>query len=556
MTDKEKGDAESSQMDASPPDSIKHRDGPEKQPEDASSDVASEEKEPEYATGVRLIPILVAIVLGVFLVALDQTIIGTAIPKITDDFGGLDKVSWYGSAYFMTFGGFQSSWGKAAKYFSLKLVYLLSILVFEIGSLVCAVAQDNITFIVGRAIAGIGGAGVATGAFTIIAFAGSPQMRPRLLGILGATYGLASVAGPLLGGVFTDKVTWRWCFYINLPIGGLSAALVLILFRTPTQAKPTPATWKERGLQMDPVGIALCMGAIISFILAMENGQTKPWSSSVVVGLIVGWILMCIAFAAWEWYIGERAMIPFRLFRQRAVWVGSGFQFLFGGSFFLLLYYLPIYFQSVDNASAINSGVRNLPMVIAISLSSPIAGILTSKTGIAMPIMISGGGLATIASGLLYTLDIGTSAGKWIGYQILAGWAFGWAWQTSVTIIQANSQPQDMSTSTAILLFFQTIGGAFTISAAQTAFVNRLVSTASSTVPGVPPLAIVGTGATAIRTAFSPDQVAGIVVAYMAAVKLVFAMVTGIVGFSFVIAFAEKWERISVEKTKMASGAA
>ncbi|KAF2112525.1 major facilitator superfamily domain-containing protein [Lophiotrema nucula] len=528
-----------------------------------SQDGASDNVEPiekegeeEYATGVRLIPVIIAIVLGVFLVALDQTIIGTAIPKITDDFGGLDKVSWYGSAFFMTFGGFQSSWGKFAKYFSLKWAYLISILIFEVGSLICAVAQDSITFIVGRAIAGVGGAGVATGAFTIVAFAASPKMRPQLLGLMGATYGLSSVAGPLLGGVFTDKVTWRWCFYINLPIGGLSAATVLILFTTPPQAAPVKATWREKFLQMDPVGVTLSMGAIISFILAMEKGQTMSWGSSVVVGLIVGWILITIAFAGWEWYIGERAMVPWRLLKQRSVWAGSVFQFLFAGSFFVLLYYLPIYFQSVDNASAINSGVRNLPMVIAIGFASAGGGVLTSLTGHAAPIMVAGSSLATVAAGLLYTLDIGTGAGKWVGYQILAGVAYGIAWQTSVTIAQANSAPQDMSVTTAILLFFQTIGGAFTISASQTAFVNRLVRTAKHTAPGVSPLALIGTGATDIRRVFPAELVPGIVEAYMAGVKVVFALVIGIVGGSFLMSLLVKFKRLNVEAAKAAGGAA
>jgi MFS transporter, DHA2 family, glioxin efflux transporter len=171
----------------------------------------SKSEEGEYPAAFRLAMIVVALALSVFLVALDMTIVATAIPHITDQFHSLDQVGWYGSAFFLTLASFQSTWGKAYKYFPLKASFLISILIFEIGSLVCGVAKNSTTLIVGRAIAGAGGAGIASGAYTIIAFSAPPQQRPAFTGVLGAAYGIASVIGPLLGGVFTDKLTWRWC---------------------------------------------------------------------------------------------------------------------------------------------------------------------------------------------------------------------------------------------------------------------------------------------------------------------------------------------------------
>lgn len=171
----------------------------------------SKSEEEEYPAAFRLAMIIVALALSIFLVALDMTIVATAIPRITDQFHSLDQVGWYGSAFFLTIASFQSTWGKAYKYFPLKSSFLISISIFEIGSLVCGVARNSTTLIVGRAIAGAGGAGIASGAYTIIAFSAPPKQRPAFTGILGASYGIASVIGPLLGGVFTDKITWRWC---------------------------------------------------------------------------------------------------------------------------------------------------------------------------------------------------------------------------------------------------------------------------------------------------------------------------------------------------------
>ena len=245
---------------------------------------STDEADDAYPHGIRLVLLAGASIMGVFLISLDQvsaffvllashgliisqTIVGTAIPQITAEFDGLKDVSWYSAAYFMTFGGLEASWGKAFKYFDIKWTFIVSLTIFEIGSLICGVSPTSAVLIIGRAIAGVGAAGISVGGTSIIAFSVPPKQRPVLMGLIGLTYGLSSVLGPLIGGAFTESVTWRWCFYINLPVGGLGTAIVFIFFHLPAAVKPPPISLGRKLLHLDPVGICLTMAAIICFVL-------------------------------------------------------------------------------------------------------------------------------------------------------------------------------------------------------------------------------------------------------------------------------------------------
>ncbi|KAI1375602.1 major facilitator superfamily domain-containing protein [Hypoxylon crocopeplum] len=507
----------------------------------AASDTALYElgdaNENEYPSGTTLGIIIAALVLSVFLSALDITIVATAIPRITDEFHGLDKAAWYGSAFFLTSGSFQAAWGKAYKYFDLKWTFLASIVVFELGSLLCGVAPNSDALIVGRAIAGVGCAGMGTGGYIIVAYVVEPAKRPSYTGIMGFSYCFASVVGPLIGGAITTSTTWRWCFYINLPV---TVLMILFFFRTPPAAKPTPASWKEKFLQADLIGVALIMDALISNSLAMQyGGQTKPWNSSTVIGLLVGFVLIIAVFGVWEWYSGERAMIIPRLITQRHIGFGSIFAFFFGGSYFLVIYYLPIYFQSIDNASPIISGVDTLPLILAATVSVIFAGIFITKTAIAI-----------VGSSLLYTLDIGTGTGNWIGYQIIGALGWGAGFQIPMIISQGFAKPEDIPSITAIVLFFLNVGGGLLINAAQSAFVNRIIAVIPSSAPEVNPALVIITGTTEIRSVFSEDQIPGILVAYMAGIKVEFALALAACGISFIVSFLGGWKRLNPEVAK------
>ncbi|RYP45212.1 hypothetical protein DL768_008405 [Monosporascus sp. mg162] len=513
--------------------------------------------EPDYPTGFRLLMVLVAINIGIFLMALDNTIVATAIPAITDEFQGLQDVAWYGAAFFMTAGGFQSTWGKTYKYFPLKISYLTAIFIFEIGSLICAVAPSSSAFIAGRAIAGVGAAGVGSGSYVIIAFVAEPKTRATYTGLLGAIYGIASVLGPLLGGVFATTVTWRWCFWINLPIGAVTVAVVVFFLPVPETAKPKVATSREKLLQMDPLGTVLLMGAIVTYLMAVHyGGQINPWSSSLVIGLLVGTGLIFIVLVLNEIWQGERAMFVPRLFRRRKIFLSAIYSTALPGAFFAMIYYMPIYFQAIRGSSAIISGAQNLPFIVPAMAGALGAGIFISRTGLSTVVMVVGAGLGTIGGGLCSTFELDTSTGMWIGYQIVAGVGLGCAFQVPIIVSQVSVDPADLSTASSMLLSFQTIGAALCVSAAQSAFVNTLIQSLPVLAPGVDPLQVVATGAGQLRTVFPPEQLPGILAAYLDGIKVTYLLECALTGTAFIAAMLYPWKRLNTAAVKESPGAA
>ena len=285
--------------------------------------------EPDYATGLRLFLIMFTISMSGLLTALEIGVIATAIPAITDEFHTLDDVGWYGSATFLVTAATSAMWGKIYKYLNVKYAYLASIAVFLIGSIVAATAPNSIAVIVGRAIQGLGITGTMNGSIIVINYVSHPQRHPMLIGIWTSIFMTAMILGPIVGGALTSGVSWRWCFYINLPLGGPIVALLLLFLRVPKHIKPTPATWKEIILQLDLPGFSLVLVSLVCFILALQwGGQTKAWNNGSVIATLVLWILFNIAFVVGESFQGAHAMIPLRLVKPRLTWINVLWSFM------------------------------------------------------------------------------------------------------------------------------------------------------------------------------------------------------------------------------------
>ncbi|KAJ5246133.1 hypothetical protein N7468_001116 [Penicillium chermesinum] len=470
----------------------------------------SKEPQREYLTGFRLVSVLAAVTLVSFLVLLDTSIVVTAIPVITTQFHSLPDLGWYGSSYQIASACLQPLAGRIYYNFSTKWTFLTFFFVFELGSLLCGIANSSKMLIVARAVAGMGSAGLMNGSLTIIGTAVPRHKSPKLMGIMMGCCQLGVVCGPLLGGAFTEYTTWRWCFYINLPIGCLVAAMITFVHIPDQAEKPSISMVIDTVLhKLDLIGFALFAPAAIQLLLALEYGQTAGTFG---------------VFLLWEWRQGDLAMIPLRMVAKRTVWSSCLvmmclFAVMLGSS-----YYLPVYFQAVKNDSPLISGVSLLPSILSQLSLAVISGNLISRLGYYLPWALFGACLSAIGNGLFSTFTPHTAIGTWIGYQILAGAGRGAAFQVPLVAVQNTVAPRDISLGMSLLMFLQTLSGAIFLTLGDVIFDAGLKSTIPKDAPNVDPAVVIGAGATGIRSVVSGKDLAGVLVAYSKSVGYVFYM--------------------------------
>lgn len=422
---------------------------------------------------------------------------------------------------------------------------------FELGSLVCGAAPSSIALIIGRAIAGVGAAGIFSGALIIVAYSVPLVKRPLYNGVFGSMYGVASVVGPLMGGAFTDHATWRWCFYINLPIGAITVVIIALTFKSPKRRSEVATSSMDRFKQFDPYGTAALVPAVICLLLALQWGGSKyEWSSGRIIALLVLFGIFAIAFIAIQFWKQENATVPPRIASERSVGSAAFFSFCIGGSFFVMIYYLPLWFQTVKADSATQSGIHSLPLLLGVVVMSIMAGIGTTVIGYYTPFMILAAVLTSIGSGLLTTLKVDSSTGPWIGYQLLFGLGIGAGLQLPLIAVQAVLPIEDIPIGTSLVTFTQILGGTIFISVAQNIFTNRLVSELVARIPNIDPQVVLRMGATNLKNTVSGANLLAVLEAYNQALTQAFYVSVAMAVLSIIGALGTRWVSIKGKKVE------
>jgi EmrB/QacA subfamily drug resistance transporter len=413
----------------------------------------------------QILVVLFALGTGMLLAALDQTIVATALPTIVGQLGGLNHLSWVVTAYLLTSTASAPLYGKISDQVGRKSVFQVAVVIFLVGSALSGAAQSLPELIATRAIQGLGAGGILAIALAIVGEIVPPRERGRYVGYFGAVFALASVVGPLAGGFFVDSLSWRWVFYINLPLGIVCLVVTQIVLKAP---------FARHRHKIDFVGAALVVASVSSLLLvSVWGGSQYPWGSGTIVGLGGTGLVLLGLFVLWEARVSE-PILPLKLFASKIFSVSVALCFIVGFAMFGAIIFMPVYLQLVKGSSATLSGLQILPLVAGLLLTSIGSGQIISRWGRYKLFPIIGSILVTIGLLTLSTIGVHTAWAQLFAYMFILGAGIGMMMQVLVLAVQNDTHPKDLGTATAATTFFRSMGAAFGTSIFGAIMASRL----------------------------------------------------------------------------------